>query len=146
MATLDQLQSMWKADCGFDEDNLDKESLRSASLHAKYLDHYVENKLKLAKLNADMANLRRVKSKYYRGEMTKEELQQYGWEQWLYNKPLKSEMDEVLDGDVDICNLKVKVEYIASIMYYLESVLHQIKSRDWQIKNCLEYKKFIVGM
>lgn len=146
MATLEQIQNMWKADCGFDEDNLDKESLRSASLHAKYLDHYVENKLKLAKLNADMANLRRVKAKYYRGEMTKEELQQYGWEQWLYNKPLKSEMDEVLDGDVDVCNLKVKVEYVASIMYYLESVLYQIKGRDWQIKNSIEYKKFIVGM
>lgn len=146
MATLDQLQSMWKTDCVFDEDNLDKEALRSASLHAKYLDHYVENKLKMAKLNADMANLRRLKGRYYRGEMTKDELKELGWEQWLYNKPLKSEMDEVLDGDVDICNLKVKVEYIASIMYYLESILYQIKGRDWQIKNSIEYKKFIVGM
>jgi hypothetical protein len=146
MATLDHIQEMWKTDCVIDEDNLDKESVRSASLHQKYLDHYVENKLKLAKLNSDMANLRRTKAKYYRGEMTKEELQHYGWDQWLYNKPLKSEMDEVLDGDVDVCNLRIKVEYIASIMFYLESVLQQIKSRDWQIKNCLEYKKFIVGM
>jgi len=30
-------------------------------------------------------------------------------------------------------------------VYMLESVMQQIKSREWQIKNGIEWKKFLAG-
>ena len=55
-------------------------------------------------------------------------------------------MDEFLQGDSDLVQMEQKVEYLNTIVYFLEEVLRQIRSRDYQIKNGIEWKKFLVGM
>ena len=89
--------------------------------------------------------MRVKKFRYYRGEMTKGELELAGWEQWQGIKPLRNEMDEFLNGDADLIKNKLKIEYLSSIQELLESILQQIKSRDWIIRNSLEWKKFVSG-
>jgi len=96
-------------------------------------------------MKADYNTLRQSKFRYYRGEMTKEELQLNGWEQWQGVKPLKNEMDEFLGGDNDLNKLEIKANYIQCIVDFLDSVMNQIKARDWQIRNSIEWKKFISG-
>jgi len=54
-------------------------------------------------------------------------------------------MDEFLNGDADLIKNKLKIDYLQSIQELLESVLQQIKSRDWIIRNSLEWKKFVSG-
>jgi hypothetical protein len=58
---------------------------------------------------------------------------------------MKNEMDQFLDGDTDLNNMKVKIEYLQTMNYLLESILGQIKARDWQLKTVLEHKKFLAG-
>jgi hypothetical protein len=41
--------------------------------------------------------------------------------------------------------MKVKIEYLQTMSYLLESILGQIKARDWQLKTVLEHKKFLAG-
>ena len=142
---IDEILNMWDKDCLIDDNHLDTSSIRTASLHSKYLRILVNTKLKLTKLNSEYASLRKMKIKYYRGELTKEELEWCGWKQYLYNKPLKSEMEEVLNGDTDLLTCLNKIKYIEAVIYALESIMNQIKQRDWQIKNSIEYKKFISG-
>jgi hypothetical protein len=96
-------------------------------------------------MKADYNTLRQSKFRYYRGEMTKEELQLTGWQQWQGVKPLKNEMDEFLGGDNDLNKLEIKANYIQCIVDFLDSVMNQIKARDWQIRNSIEWKKFISG-
>jgi hypothetical protein len=103
-------------------------------------------KLKYTKLQADYNQLRKNKFRYYRGELGKEELQQLGWAQWQGVKPLKNEMDEFLQGDTELCTLKVRAEYLETMIYLLESILGQLKARDWQIKSAIEWKRFLAGM
>lgn len=142
---LEQLQETWETDCIIDDDRLDKESVRTPNLHAKYLNFLIGYKLKLAKAKKDYNTLRQLKFRYYRGELSQSELAGNGWEQWQGVKPLKNEMEEFLEGDIDLAEALLKQEYLESIINYLESIMNQIKSRDWQIRNSIEWKKFISG-
>ena len=90
--------------------------------------------------------MRKSKFRYFRGELSRDELKEQGWEQWQGIKPLKNEMDEFLSGDNELNTLKVKIEYLETMIYFLESILGQIKARDWQIKTAVEWKKFLAGM
>jgi hypothetical protein len=90
--------------------------------------------------------LRKNKFRLYRGELSRDELTDLGWEQWQGVKPLKNEMDEFLSGDTELNTLRVKIDYLETMIYFLESVLGQIKARDWQIKSAIEWKKFLAGM
>jgi hypothetical protein len=96
-------------------------------------------------MRADYNTLRQAKFRYYRGEMGRDELSEREWNQWQGVKPLKNEMDEFLTGDSDLNLLNTKIEYIATMVYMLESVLTQVKSRDWQIRSAVDFKKFVAG-
>jgi len=143
---LEDLQKMWQEDSSIDDDHLGEESTKTPNLHAKYIQYLIDNKVRLSKLKYDYNILRKNKFRYYRGELSRDELATLGWEQWQGIKPLKNEMDEFLSGDEELNRLDVKVEYINSIIYFLESVLTQIKSRDFQISNGIKWKQFLVGM
>ena len=143
--TLDELQQMWETDCQIDDNFLGENSTATPKLHAKYVKLLVNTKLKHTKLQADYALLRKNKFRYYRGELSRDELTNLGWEQWQGVKPLKNEMDEFLQGDSELVTLKIKIDYLETMIYFLESVLQQIKARDWQIKTAVEWKKFLAG-
>lgn len=145
MATIEELLQEWDKDSVMDDNHIDSESINVPKLHAKYVRHLIQAKLKNTKLQSDYNQLRKTKFRYYRGELSKQELIDLNWEQWQGVKPMKSEMEEFLDGDSDLNNMKIKIEYITSMIYLLESILGQIKARDWQLKNILEYKKFLSG-
>ena len=143
---LSDLQDSWKDDCKIDEMNLGRESARTPTLHAKYLNYLSSTRLNLRKAESDYLNCRRMKYKYYRGEMTKQELEDEGWEQWQGNKPLKNEMDEFLTVDNDLILLQDKVEYFKTVLYQLEQIIRSLNSRTWDIKNAIEWNKFTNGM
>ena len=142
---IEQLQEEWAKDCQIDDDHLDRESVRTPNLHAKYLNHLISFKMKHAAHSTEYNSLRVKKFRYYRGELSRPELEMNGWEQWQGIKPLRNEMDEFLNGDSDLIKAKMKIDYLKSIIEYLESILYQIKGRDWQIRNAITWKQFISG-
>lgn len=143
---LDDVLVMWEADSAIDDNHLGEASTYTAKLHAKYLRVLIDTKLKKTKLDIEYNSLRKSKIRYYRGEMTKAELEEYGWEQYQYNKPLKAEMDEFLKGDEDLAKILVRSEYIDTMVYALESIMTQIKQRDFQLSNGIKWKQFLAGM
>jgi len=143
---LSELQEQWSEDSSIDETNLGRESTRVPTLHAKYLNFLSSTRLNLRKAESDYYNIRRKKYKYYRGEMTKQELEEEGWAQWQGNKPLKNEMDEFLQCDADLITLQDKVEYFRTVIQHLEQILRSINSRTWDIKTAVEWAKFTNGM
>jgi hypothetical protein len=143
---LSDLQDAWKEDCKINEMNLGQESVRTPNLHAKYLNFLSSTRLNLRKAESDYYNCRRKKYKYYRGEMTREELEEEKWTQWQGNKPLKNEMDEYLQVDPDLIAYQDKVEYFKTVLYQLEQIIRSLNSRTWDIKNAIEWNKFTNGM
>lgn len=143
---LTDLQEEWSKDSAINETNLGREATRVPLLHSKYLTLLSNTKLMLKKAESDYLNLRRKKYKYYRGEMTREELSEEGWEQYQGNKPLKNEMDEFLQCDSELIKLTEKIEYHKTVLYFLEQVIRSINSRTWDIKSAIEYAKFTNGL
>jgi hypothetical protein len=142
---LSELQSSWESDAKIDEMNLGGESTRIPILHAKYLNLLTSAKLNLRKAESAYSNMRRKKFKYYRGEMSKLELDEEGWEQWQGTKPLKNEMDEFLSFDSDLIELQDKIEYFKTVLYQLEQIIRSLNSRTWDIKNAIEWLKWSNG-
>lgn len=143
--TLDEIQANWEIDCEINTNHLDNESVKTAKLHAKYIKLLVDAKLRISKLRTEYQELRKLKFRYYRGELTRQELTELNWEQWHYSKPLKNEMEQLLDGDSDITKIKMKIEYIETMIYLLESILKSIADRTWSIRNSITFKQFLAG-
>jgi len=143
---IEEIQQMWEQDSVIDDNHLGEASTETAKVHSKYIKLMVGVKLKLTKARGDYNLLRKNKFRYYRGELSREELVDLGWQPYQLIKPLKNEMDEFLQGDQDLITLNTRIEYLETMGYLLESILGQIKARDWQLKNGIEWKKFLAGM
>jgi hypothetical protein len=143
---IEEIQDSWEADSAIDDNYLGEASTNTPKLHAKYIKLLIGTKLKHTKYKTDYNVVRKNKFRYYRGELSRQELQDLGWEQWQGVKPLKNEMDEFLSGDDDLNKMGVRIEYLEAMIYLLESILGQIRSRDYQIKNGIQWKTFLAGM
>jgi len=144
--TLDEIQQMWENDSEIDDNHLGEASTTSAKLHAKYLKLLIDAKLKLAKYKADYKVLRQSRFRYYRGEMSRQELKDREWDQYQGTKPLKSELDEILNGDDILAKHELRIEYLNTMIYALEAIMQSIKGRQWDIKNGITWKQFLAGM
>ncbi len=142
---LQQLQDEWSKDSIVDDDHLDKEAVRIPNLHQKYLKFLMEFKMKLTKQRAEFHALRRLKIRYNNGELGRDELVELGWEQYQGIKPIKSAQDDLLHGDKELIDQTVRISYLEDMVYATESIMKSISSRGWDIKNSIEWKKFISG-
>lgn len=143
---LTELQEAWKQDSKIDETNLGRAAARTPELHAKYLNLLTSAKLQHRKAESDYLKLRRVKYRYFRGELSRDELQSLGWEQYQGIKPIKNEMDEFMATDEDLIQSQDKLEYLKTVLLQLESILKSLHSRTWDIKNSIEWTKFTNGL
>jgi hypothetical protein len=143
---LTELQESWKKDCVIDETNLGRAAAKTPELHAKYLNLLTNARLQVRKAEADYLRLRRVKYRYFRGELTRDELESLGWDQYQGVKPIKNEMDEFLATDDDLIAQTDRVEYFKTVYQQLESILKSISSRTWDIKSSIEWYKFSNGI
>jgi hypothetical protein len=146
MATLNELQAEWAEDCKLDELDLGGESTRTPVLHSKYVTLLSNNKLQLRKSIADLKRLERVKSDYYRGELSKEELDNLGWEPWRKNAVLRTDMRDQLDSDADVIRQQDKVYYLETTVDFLDRVLRSLNGRGWDIKTAVEWAKMQSGL
>jgi hypothetical protein len=142
---LTEIQELWKKDCEINMTDLGTEATRVPKLHAKYLAFLTSAKLQLRKTEGDYLRLRKLKEKYFRGELSKFELDELKWEQYLLNKPLKTEMENVLQTDEDVIQQVDKIEYHKTVVYQLEQIIKSINSRTWDVKSAIDWYKFTNG-
>jgi len=141
MMDLNELQNDVERDLKIDDTELDLESIRTPQLHNKYLKHYTKYSLQLKKAQDDYKELYRIKWEYYTGKADPSVYQ----EQPFDLKILKSDVGIYLDADKDLQGVGQKEAYLAAVVTYLEKVLREINNRNWNIRNAIEWKKFIHG-
>lgn len=142
---IDQLKLEWANDCEIDQTKLDEAALNVPRLHAKYIGQLMQFKMKLVSLKIEKDELVKVRYRYYRGEMGAEELVKYKWEQYQNVKPTSAGMERLIDGDEHINKLTAKIEYINNMIYFYESIMNQITSMGFSIKNSIEFKRLLAG-
>ena len=145
MSTIDEIVNEWEKDAKIDPTDISSASLQTPRLHAKYLRILSHWKQKQATLKSNLNNIKQTKTRYYRGEMSREELKEYGWEQYQLKAPLRSEMEQVLNADADVNKVKMQLELVETIIYVLESIMKAIASRDFTISNYIKMRKFEKG-
>jgi len=142
---LDELKVMIKKDLDIDQTALDAESSRTPQLHNKYLVMFMDEKLKLKRMNSELSVIRKNKWLYYTGRMSQEELTQFGWEPFELNI-LKTEADDMIESDTDYIKASEKVNFQEEKVSYLESVIKIVQNRQWQIRAMIDWLKFTQGV
>jgi hypothetical protein len=142
---LDEIIENWKIDSVIDSYNISNEAIKNAKLHSKYLTELVNFKSKLIDLKSDYNLMRQFKRRYYRGELSKEELTKYSLAQYQGPKHLKTELVEILDGDVDLINIQKEIDIVELGISSIETIIKAIFSRGFDIKNHIENEKFRSG-
>lgn len=141
---LSELKLQWSQDCIIDENDLSGAALRTSNLHSFYINENINVKLQLVKLQMEIATLQVARGRYYRGEIPSAELKEREWEQWNY-KTLRADVSDMILASPDVQILLGRQEYLKIIIGFLDSVLGEIKSRSFNIRNAIEWLRFRAG-
>tara|TARA_R110002124_G_scaffold287291_1_gene472326 strand:- start:4084 stop:4494 length:411 start_codon:yes stop_codon:yes gene_type:complete len=136
---------MASVDLTMDKTELDIESMKTPQLHNKYLILFGDEKLILGKYTSDLNVLRRNKWLYYTGKLSREQLEDFGWEPFDLNI-LKTDIDKFMDADEDIILLSNKILLQKEKVSYLEGVVKIINNRQWSIRSSIDWLKFTQGV
>jgi hypothetical protein len=138
---LEMIQELWEKDSKIDNDELHTESTKIPSLHAKY--YKIFNNILLLKKGQENKYkvLKKEKWEYYTGKAHPDV---YINNPFDY-KVLKSDLDKYLDADDELIRCVTKMEYYDMMLSYLESIIKVILNRTYQVKNAIEWQRFIRG-
>ena len=136
---LEDIMKEWEDDAPIDSHNLDGESLKIPNLHAKYMEMYTKEKRTLREFK------RRWKVVF-----------QQRWEAVIAKdgrppehniRISKSEMEKHYVGaDSELQKFEKLLNEQEDKVDYLSGVLDNIKNRNWQIKNAIDWSKFQTGL
>ena len=143
METLETVLKMWEKDSEVDRTEPSKELIRVPLLHSKYLNILINHRMASKKANFDYLKLKKLKWEYYTGKMPQEELDEHGWEPFRYI--IKSDVTTYLDSDQDLMVLTQKKIYHDEIVYAVESIMTELKSRTFQLRDVIAWERFIGG-
>lgn len=141
---LIDILSEWKVDSKIDISELAIESIKTAELHSKYLNIFINEKLFLRKRETDYKSLFKLKFEYYLGTITDEALKINGWEP----NPLKIIRQDIpmyIDADKDVIQAKLLLYQQEEKVDALENIIKSINNRSFYLNNALADIKFKHG-
>ena len=133
---------MWEKDSQIDKDNLHDESLKIPALHAKYHDMFNNILLLRKKAEQQRKNIRHERYEYFSGKADPDVYVDNPFPKKIRDKDT---MQKYLDADESLMNVSLKIDYYETMLNYIESILKQISNRTYQVKNAIEWQKFIAG-
>lgn len=123
-------------------EDLAKLALEIPFQHNKYLNHYTDLSQIKTSLEFEIRKLVREKREYYGGEA---DAKVYAEKPFGASIKTAEKMKTYLESDQDIINLEAKIKYVDQMLYFLDQVMRMISNRSFQIKNAIEWEKFING-
>ena len=139
--TLEELQELTDKDLKINDMEYDLESIKTPQLHNKYMKFLNKFKLQLSIAENEMHILKRNKWEYYTGKASPEVYKEKPFDL----KILRQDVDKYIDSDTELQKSKQKVDYLNTIVDYLDRTVRQISNRTFTIKNAVEWKKFTSG-
>lgn len=144
MIKLEDIEALWEVDCEINSHELDVAALDIPKLHNKYLKHHNRVRVIILQLEDKLAEEVSLKSQYYAGKLSKEELDENGLEPFPH-RVLRNDLKNYLESDAKIKQLHNKVEYSKIVLDYLKSIIEQINKRNFSIKAAIDWRKFTSG-
>ena len=139
---LDKINEMWAKDSVIDDTLIDEASIKIPQLHQKYLNLLSEFTLLSKKATQQLKSAQHSKFLFYSGKAKPEEYE----EKPFPYKVLKGEAWNWVNIDEDIQKLELKIEYYNTVLRTLEEILKQVHQLSYNIKNTIEWRRFVGGM
>jgi len=139
--TLEELQELADKDLKINDSELDLESIKTPQIHNKYMKHLSKFKLMLSRAESELHIVKRIKWEYYTG---KADSSVY-IEKPFNLKILRQDVDKYIDSDEEVIKAKQKVDYLTTVVDFLDRSIRQISNRTFTIKNAIDWKKFTSG-
>ena len=143
MENLEAILKMWDKDAVMDQTEPGKELLKIPTHHSKYLNILTKHKIAAKKAHFDYLRMKKVKIEYFGGRMSKDELDEYGWEPFQF--VLKTDMSTYMEADKDLIKLLEKKVYHEECVSVIESIMQELKQRTWQLRDFISWEKFVAG-
>jgi hypothetical protein len=148
MELLTKIIDEWSKDVTIDRNELAIEALNIPKLHSKYLTMFSHARLKLKSLQSKRKILNRDLREYYLGNgndkndtslLDKLQREPIGY------KVLKQDAQSYVDADDMMIQLNLKVAMQQEIVDVLEEIMKSINTRNFVIKNSIDFMKLELG-
>lgn len=139
---LEQIQELWQKDSVIDPDDLHNESLKIPQLHSKYYTIYNTIMLLRERSQDIYRRVRLERHNYYSGKAPAEV---YIDEPFPYKLRDKEALQRHMEADEKLNKIEMKIRYYDVTLKFLEEIIKMISNRSFQIKNNIDYQKFING-
>lgn len=141
---LMQIVKEWKNDSVLDESDLGGEAIKIPKLHCKYYEMFIKEKMLLEKLKIEVKSLEQDLWRYYSGMMSHDELKEHDFE-ILQEKYLRQDIPRQIEGSEVMIGRKKQIATQQEKCEFLKSILDQVKSRSFVVRDAIEWEKFKQG-
>ena len=145
MIKLDTIIEYWKNDSQIDESKPHQELVNTPILHAKYVEILSQHRLAAQKAKFDHAKMKKIRREYYLGNLAKETLDEYGWEQFDLKIGTKGNIDTYLEADDYLIKILEKKAYYEECVFICESIIKELHSRTFQLREYCTHQRFLQG-
>ena len=141
LLSLEEITTKWSQDCVIDDVMLDTASMKIPQLHAKYLAIHNTYSLLLKKGQIELRKLQHKKALYYGGKASPEE-----YDEPFNYKVQKSEVPLWVQVDDEFVKVESKIHMYQVTLDTLADILKQIHQMSYNIKNMIEWRRFVGGV
>ena len=138
---LEKIQEMWAKDSVIDDVMLDQASLFIPQLHSKYISLHSEFSLLLKKAKQELNRTTHLRTLYYSGRGTPEMYEDTPFD----HKLIRSEVPSWVAVDESVNKVEMKVALYETTLSVLSDILKQIHQLSFNIKNTIEWRRFVNG-
>lgn len=132
---------MWAKDSVIDDVMLDSSSMKIPQLHAKYITLHNEYSLLLKKAKQEHNRIIHLRTLYYSGRGTPDMYEDAPFDYKL----IKSEVPSWVAVDASVNKVEMKVALYETTLNSLSDILKQIHQMSYNIKNMIEWRRFVGG-
>ena len=144
MKQLDDLLEMWRKDAELDRTEPGKELLNIPKLHSKYVTIMSNHRMMARDAEFQLNRWKKLKWEYYTGKLDDDDLKKYGWEPFPFT--LKSDITTYLDADEDLAKYMAQKRMHEEIVSVCESIMKELNSRTFQLRDFIQWERFIQGV
>lgn len=144
MKSLEELTQEFEERIAINDYHLDKSSVENSSFHGRFLTYMTQAKCERLSLTQKMNSLLVDLSDYYMGYMPKDDMDDRGWKPFL-KKITKSELDKYIRSNKEYQELERQIEIMNITIDFIKDAQDAFKSRGFNIKNIIDWRKFQSG-
>lgn len=144
MMKITEIIESWKSDAKIDDLNIDIESSRIPSLHAKYVEWLSTERSIMRSVEIQRRNLIRKLRDFYLGVLSQEELAELNRDPFP-QRILKNEVMTYVESDATLIALDTKLTLQQEKVDVLQDILKSIHSRNFTLKTTIDWRRLMLG-